>query len=83
MPRNEPQEVMIGVSLVGLFKCEEEDCGQLFTRSVDHFFPIPGAPANEQPPEAVVIKCPAGHKKVKFIQSVEKIPLTAVADGQR
>jgi hypothetical protein len=51
---------------------------------VDYLFQIPGAKDTDQPPAEVAIKCPAGHEKVKFIQSIEKTPLTAaVDDGQR
>ena len=81
---DQPQEVMIGVSFVGLFKCEDDDCGMLFIKSVDYYFQVPGVREDEQPPVAVPIGCPKGHGKVKFIQSIEKIPLTAaVDDGQR
>jgi hypothetical protein len=75
---------MIGVSFIGLFKCEDDDCGKLFIKSIDYYFPMPGAPDDQQPPAEVAITCPGGHEKVKFIQSIEKTPLTAALDdGQR
>ena len=83
-PNDQPPEVMIGVSFVGLFKCEEDDCGKLFIKSVDYYFQMPGVKEEEQPPAEVPIQCPDGHDKVKFIQSIEKTPLTAAMDdGQR
>lgn len=75
-------EVMVGLVFIGLFKCEEEECGQLFIKSIDYLFQIPGAAQNEQPPIAVGIECPEGHKKVKFIQSLDKTPLTVTSESQ-
>jgi hypothetical protein len=82
---DQPQEVMVvGVSFIGLFKCEDDDCGKLFIKSIDYYFPIPNAPDDQQPAAEVAITCPNGHEKVKFIQSIEKTQLTAlIDDGQR
>ena len=65
--------VTVGVYFTALFKCEEEDCGRLFVTTAEHIFPdVETAEAKETHTQ---IKCPKGHGKVRFIQSVERNPM--------
>ena len=81
------EQVMIGVSFTGLVKCEDENCGLLFIKETSYLFQIPGAEPKDQPPQTVKITCPEKHTKVKFIQSIEKTPITVMeedgAHGER
>lgn len=61
---------VVGVAFIGLFKCEDEECGALFVREVNYLFQGEGA-------QAALIECPYKHKRVKFIQTVDKAPLVA------
>ena len=76
MPQS-PPDAAIGVTLIGLFKCEDEACGALFIRAVDFYYPAPSPmpdPAVDMvfvKGPAVVITCPHGHK-AKFVQTVER-----------
>jgi len=69
-PEGQPQ-VVVGVSFTGLFKCEESSCGRLFIQTRDYLFPED--PEKDKPS---VLKCPQGHYNIKFIQSIDKTPLT-------
>ena len=68
----EAPQVQIGVNLVALFKCEQEDCAVLFVDSVDCLF---------EAPEPTIVACPNGHTKVKFIQSIERVALLGPAES--
>ena len=59
-----PGDTTVGLAFTALFKCEDEQCGALWIQCVEYVFTTPQAP--------VQIKCPHGHTKIKFIQTVER-----------